>query len=346
MLPGTRPQSILATPDHSCLPAGVRMIVPSLRPRPQAVALLALGLLAFPPSARADPLTASDRQLLLERLANLKNAAEGQNSTRVSAAIAPFRAAMTSNDGAIALYLKCIEKLDFDEKSKSSQDFRNWKRRQNDKLKDTAFRLALRHQLQWLTLTLEASLRHGDFAKMAPKASDALTAIFAHTDELGGQMPLLRQSVLSSVFARAYHVSYVDPGDWPTAPLAIAKIYDKVILPPLRNPKSLDYLRTAWQNRILQEGLLRESGRRQSDSGGNGRPLRDLGRSTSYEKFLIDERPDLLWQMEVDLFRAGDQRKAALRMLDHLEHYQSHPKAADWAQDFIDLISPPKPKTE
>ena len=311
---------------------------------PPPAALLALVLFAFPAAARADPLTASDRQLLIERLANLKKAAEGQNNARVSAAIAPFRAAMTSNDGAIALYLKCIEKLDFEEKDKSSQDFRNWKRSQDDKLKDTAFRLALRHQLQWLTLTLEASLRHGDFAKMASKASDAVDSIFSHTDELNGQMQLLRRSVLSSVFARAYHVSYVDPGNWPTAPLAIGQIYDKVILPPLRNPKSIEYLRRAWQNRILQEGLLHESGRRQSATGGNGKPLRDMGRSTTYEKFLIDERPNLLWQMEVDLFRAGDQRKAALRMLDHLEHYQNHPKATDWTQNFIDLISPPKPK--
>jgi len=330
----------------------VRTISLDSRPRrlaragafPPLAALLALAFFAVLPAVRADPLTASDRQLLLERLANLKKAAEGQNSTRVAGAIAPFRAAMTSNDGAIALYLKCIEKLDFEEKDRSSQDFRSWKRRQNDKLKDKAFRLALRHQLQWLTLTLEASLRHDDFTKMASKASSAVDSIFAHTDELNGQMQLLRRSVLSSVFARAYHVSYVDPGDWPTAPLAIGQIYDKVILPPLRNPKSLEYLRTAWQNRILQEGLLSESGRHQSATGGNGKPLRDMGHSTTYEKFLIDERPDLLWQMEVDLFRAGDQRKAALRMLDHLEHYQSHPKAPDWAQDFIDLISPPKPK--
>ncbi len=308
--------------------------------------LLALGFLAILSPVRADPLSASDRQLLLERLAKLKNAAEGQNSTRVSSAINAFRGAMANKNGAIDLYLKCIEKLDFEDQDRSSQDFRNWKRRQSEQLKDPAFRLALRYQLHWLTLTLEASLRHGDFARMGPKATAALQSLFAHPEELAGQQSLLRRSALSSVFARAYKVTYVDPGDWPTDPLAIGEIYEMVILPPLRNPKSLDSLRESWLVRIQQEGLLRQMG---VQSGGNGRgrgKSRDNARNPSYEKFLIDERPDLLWRMEVDLFRAGDQRKAALRMLEHLERYQSHPKAADWAQEFIDLISPPKPKPQ
>jgi len=302
------------------------------------------GLLAASPLLRADPLTATDRQLLLEKLAALKKAAVGVQSTRITSAIGVFHEAMGSDTGAINLYLKCIEKLNFEEQNKSSQNFRDWKRRQNDQLKDPAFKLALRHQLQWLCLTLRAVLKHGDYSKLAPDASAAVNALFAHATQLTGQGPLLRRSVLTSVFARAYNVSYIDPGDWPTVPLDIDGIYEKIILPPLRNPKSLDALRNAWQNRIQQEALLAEWGQLPQSSGGHGKPIRNAGHTTSYDKFVLETRPDLLWRMQVDLFRAGDQRDAALRMLDHLEKFQNHPKAPDWAQDFIDLISPPKKK--
>ena len=310
----------------------------------RATPLLVLGLLAASPVLRADPLTATDRQLLLEKLEALKKAAVGVQSTRITSAINVFHDAMGSDSEAINLYLKCIEKLNFEEQNKSGQDFRDWKRRQNDQLKEPALKLALRHQLQWLCLTLRAALAHGDYSKLAPDASAAVNALFAHATQLTGQGQLLRRSVLASVFARAYNVSFVDPGNWPTVPLDINGIYEKVILPPLRNPKSLDALRTAWQNRIRQEGLLAEWGQLPQSSGGHGKPIRNATHTTSYDKFIVETRPDLLWRMQVDLFRAGDQRDAALRMLDHLEKFQNHPKAPDWAQNFIDLISPPKKK--
>jgi hypothetical protein len=44
--------------------------------------------------------------------------------------------------------------------------------------------------------------------------------------------------------------------------------------------------------------------------------------------------------MEVDVFKAGDERGASMRMLQHLEKYTAHPDATDWAKEFHLLLDP------
>lgn len=286
----------------------------------------------------ADPLGADDRELLLERLKALKEAAEGRKGGRIGLALAAFRPAVASSDAAIELYLRCVEKLDFEDQNRKSQDFREWKRRQKNNLKDPGMALALRLQLQWLVHTLEVAANPAEASKMAPKAADGLDDIFANAEKLRGHQNTLRRSVTSTVFARAYNVSDVDVGDWPTEPLALSRIYEKVIFPPLRRPDKVESLRAAWLKRIQQEGLMAEQW---SGSNGNSRTSsRDAAKPPAFEKFVTDERPNLIWRMEEDLFKAGDQRGAALRMLTHLERYIGHPSAADWTDRFIGLITP------
>lgn len=304
-----------------------------------------IAALALAAQATAQPLSDSDRQLLLERLNSIKDAAEGRVGGRIATALAAFREAMASNEAALALYVKCIEKLDFEDQKRSSQDFREWKRRQKDQLAEPGLQLALRHQLHWLVLTLEVASDPDCLPKMGPRVIAALDSIFSNAEHLAGQQGILRQAVTSSVFARAYNVSNIKVEDWPTEPLALASVYGTVILPPLRQAGDVEQLRTAWLNRIRQEALIREAW---SGGGGpRGGPRNDDrnegGRTPAFEKFLTDERPNLLWQMEEDLFRAGDQRNAALRMLEHLERYVSHPQAASWTDRFIQLITPPTP---
>lgn len=298
-----------------------------------------LFLLLFAASPlRADPLNSADRQLLLEKLKELKQAAEGRKGNRIGVALAALRPAMSSDDAAIDLYLKCVEKLDFEDQHRKSQDFREWKRRQKDNLKDPGMRLALQLQLQWLVYTLEVAAKPEEISKFGPKAIDGLEDIFSNAEKLRGHQNILRRSVLATVFARAYNVSDVDVGDWPTEPLALDEIYDQVILPPLRRPDRIDSLRAMWLKRIHQEALTRElwSG---SNSGGRA-GTKDALKPPAFEKFLTDERPNLIWRMERDLFKAGDQRAAALRMLDHLTRYVGHPNAPEWTDQFIALISP------
>ena len=296
-----------------------------------------LVLAGFASPLKADSLGSDDRELLLEKLASLKSAAEERKGGRIGVALAAFRPAIGSADAAIELYLNCVEKLDFDDQHRKSQDFREWKRRQKDHLDDPSLRLALQLQLQWLVHSLEVAAKPGEIEKMAGKASNALDDIFNNAEKLAGQQNILRQSVTASVFARAYSLSDLDTGEWPTEPLALNQIYHKVILPPLRKPDKTDLLRAAWLKRIQQEAMMREHWSGWNPDGKIG--TREALRPPAFEKFLADERPELIFRMEEDLFKAGDQRGAALRMLEHLEHYVGHPSAPDWTDRFIGLIA-------
>ena len=62
--------------------------------------------------------------------------------------------------------------------------------------------------------------------------------------------------------------------------------------------------------------------------------------SPAYEKFLIETQPKLQWDMEIDLFRNGDESGAAVRMLAHLEKHLTHPSAREWGKEFEELLKP------
>ena len=98
-----------------------------------------------------------------------------------------------------------------------------------------------------------------------------------------------------------------------------------MILPPLRSPKKLADLRKAWEKRILHEGEILQWGR---ETGARGELSADM------ERFLTERRPQMQWDMEMDLFAAGDQKGAALRMLEHIEKHPSHENCPDWISAF------------
>ncbi len=105
-------------------------------------------------------------------------------------------------------------------------------------------------------------------------------------------------------------------------------------------------------------------GQHQGQPQGNGRGKNDKGdkgdrkigmasdmKGPEYERFLIETVPELQWQMEVDLFRSGDESGAAMRMLGHLEKHLNHKSARDWGEQFKNLLKPkarprqrPRPK--
>lgn len=292
--------------------------------------------LALSPLLHGDPLTQADREALIERLTKIQEGTDKRVEERFSSAISAYRNAMASDDAALEFYLKCIEKEQFDDKNKKGQDFREWQRRQEGQLKNPAFKRALRHQLRWLVLTLQVAGSKEPIAKWAPDASKIVDDVFADIANLGGQREMLHQPVLSTIFAQVYEVSGLKLMEWPQSPVELNNIYGKVILPPLRRPDRVEDLRAAWTHRIQQETLVVEHWSR----GGDEKPGRDGGRTPEQEKFATETYPEYLWMEEEDVFKAGDQRGAALKMFQHLEKYMTHPKAPDWTRQFKDLLDP------
>jgi hypothetical protein len=298
---------------------------------PIAIAIFALAL----GSAHADPLTDADREALLENLEKLRNAAYSRQDGKFRVALAAYRAAMADDAQAMELYLKCLEKVNYSDRDRKTQDFREWKRKEADKLADPALRTALRYQLSWLVLTLQAAAEQPDLPRLRAEAETIVDSIFRNAENLASQEQLLGQSVIASVFARAYEIEQVKVENWPFAPAQLGEIYEQLIFPPRRSPDRVDSLRSAWIKRILQE-----TARREFWGGKKGRA------TPEFERFLIETLPQMQWTMEKDLFTYGDQSGAAVRMLAHLEKNIAHPSAREWGEEFKALLTPPAPVTE
>ncbi|MGJ8644187.1 MAG: hypothetical protein ACSHX9_12330 [Luteolibacter sp.] len=281
----------------------------------------------------AQELSDVDRETLLERLEKIRETADSTADSRFRTAISAYRAAMVSNDTAIDFYLKCVEKVDFEDRNKDSGDFRDWKRKHSDRLSDKDFSTALRQQLRWLMLTLEAASDDADLEALAPRASEAVDSILSQAKDLQRYRDVLSDSVTGTVFAKAYELNSVKAEKWPLSPIPIQAVYEQVILPPLRYPNSTDSLRKAWTKRISQELLLLDLW-----SGKPDDKLKTGEHSPQYERFIIDGLPKIQWESEVDIFNAGDEKGAAVRMLAHVEKYIAHKSAPKWAEEFVGLL--------
>jgi hypothetical protein len=303
----------------------------------------------------AESLSDADRETLLENLDKLRDGAEATLDARFRLAIAAYRNAMTSDAAAIELFLNCTEKVDFKDEQMKAIDFREWKRKEDQKLSDPALGLALRHQLRWLVLTLQAASEGADRAKLAAEAQNIVDAIFSDPEKLRGQEKTLAQPVTSSVFAQAYDINSVKVEKWPLSPVQLEQVYKEILLPPYQTPGRTNELRALWIKRIQQEGAkiehMSDDRRRNGANNRNGeREEKRIGmasalRPPEVERFIADTVPKLMWDMEMDLFTHGDQAGAAVRMLAHLQKHITHPSAREWEEALRKALTRGVPQT-
>jgi hypothetical protein len=308
--------------------------------RISAILLVALTLTT---SARAERLTPADREALLDSLEKLRETVDSKVDSRFKLALAAYREAIVSDETAIAFYLKCTEKLNFTDQGRKPSDFRAWKHDNEEMLSDTAFRVALRCQLQWLILTLRAASDKTDMASLAPEAQSILDGIFTNAKKLRNHQQVLHQAATSTVFARIYEIQPPEKKKWPQSPVQIEAIYEQVIFPTVRGPYNIEKLRAAWIQRIRLEQVRFEEWQLEPKPKGKGG-----GSDAEAEamKFRDEVLPELQWQMETDLFTNGDESGAATRMLQHIAKYIDHKSSRNWGQQFQDLLTPPAPSEE
>lgn len=290
-------------------------------------------LLTLQPLAAQEALSPSDREALLEQLEKIREDADSKVDARFRTALSAFRNAAASPNASLDLYLKCEEMVNFDEMKKKNVDFREWKRNNEAKLSDTGFRLALQQQLRWLVLTLEAASEMPDLDKLALEAGKIVETVVTQAEDLSAHRDIVQQGVTSSVFARAYDINGLKVENWPLAPAPVAAVYEQVLLPPLRRPGRLESLRAVWTKRMINEGALLDAW-----SGKPGEKPKPGVHSPAYDKFVSETVPKLRWDAEVDLFKAGDEKAAAMRMLKHIDENLSHESAPKWAEDFVSML--------
>ena len=276
-------------------------------------------------------LSEADRQALLDRLKELEEGADGRAERRAKAALAIFSEASASSDLAHELYLKSVEKVRFQDQKKSSQDFREWKRRHRERQDNAGFRRVLRHQLHWLVLAIEAEdLELSDREALSLKALNSVEAILGDENLEAEQFKTLSQDVTQSVFALAYGLDL--KSEWPGTPVNLKDVYSNHILPPLAAKKDYSTFRSAWAKWVRQEARLVEIKAKEPAQKGEV--------PVGVERFLVEIRPQMLWDLEKELFSIGDQKNASLAMLKHLQTYNGHKKEVEWTKEFLSILQP------
>ncbi len=297
--------------------------------------LLASSVLTSPSLlAQEALLTEGDRQALLEKLKEVKEGAGGRAVQRSGNAITAFRSAASNDDRAHEFYLSCVEKVRFLDEKRSAQEFREWKRRHKERGDSPGFRRVLRHQLNWLRLTVEANaMSEEDQGELSSRAISALDAILGDQELEPRQFRTLEQDVTETVFALAYGVGAEEK--WPVSPVKLEDVYTNHILPPLEKKKDIAAYRAAWGKWIIQEARLQEAKSENPERG---------ERSAAFERFLVERRPQMLWDLEKAIYEIGDQKGAALAMLKHLETFAGHQNEVKWTEDFLEFLNP-QPET-
>ena len=319
---------------------------------------IGLLLAALPLGASAQQLSKSDREMLLEKLKEIEDTAHDRIEQRLHRAVRDYTAAMRSDRDTLELYVNCYEKVEYEDKHRQNSEFRDWKRRQENELKDPGFQLALRYQLRWLTLVLKSASRGADKAQISKEAFEQLTTIYRDIEKVQNQKRILGQSVTASMFARAYEIHHTE-SYLPLSPTAVSQIYEDVILPPLREHKKVAGLKTAWQRRIQLEEIdatgwaahdtrVFSGDKRDRDRERLAREKNRDQKRINEEVFITETRPTLIWEMEVDLFKAGDEMGASRRMISHVNSYLTHKDCTKWVVELQGLLSEgdeePKPQ--
>ena len=304
----------------------------------KAYSLIAGIVLLVFPLAHAQSLTPAQKEHLYKQLTRLLEQTTEAEARKRSSAHAAFQRAMGSSSESLDLYLKCVEKVDFIDQGKSSSDFREWRRTNAEKLSDSGFRLALRYQLRWLVLSLEASKRGDDkIHTLGGEAREIVTSLLSNADDLMEHRQVVSQNVVQSHFAKAYGFTKLEAKKWPTSPVNIQAIYKSVILPELLKKKSATQVRSAWMELIRFEELRTQQWTKTKSSKIGMK--KNMG-SAAYAKWRSVTYPEMIWSMEQDVLKAGGEYSALPNMVAHIGKNLSHPSALKWANELNALLEP------
>ena len=201
-----------------------------------------------------------------------------------------------------------------------------WRKKQGELLRNPAFVTGLRLQLAYISLTWQRSMGYKNKA-LLPALYEYTGQVMANLDSLWSYEPLKRplgQIVFVRYFQIAPYIASIE--DWSDQPFDVDSIYDKSILPTLRemkDPRLLDY----WAGKIQGEAS-------RVDSKGTN--------ALAVNKFNNVRRPALLWSRAEDELIIGQRDAALADMLAIAKAHPDHPDFDKWVQQLTDLVSPAK----
>lgn len=262
-----------------------------------------------------------DVKTMIETLHKLKEKQEVSAKTQLARVVGDFYHAASSNAAAIDFYEEAIRSTQFQGQSRENAQFRDWKKKEADKLKSPEMQTAARLHLNYLALTLQRA--------NGAKIEDLMPQLIGYTSQIldPGPMldqPLMKQKITDSVFVKWYAIDSQLAGleKWEMSPGNADGIFEKSILPYLREKKDSRLL-SYWDEKIQREATLATNSRLAFNS----------------ESFNQVRRPALMWSRAQDMIVLGQRNRALAEMFALVKNNPGHPEVGNWIEHLQQLLS-------
>jgi hypothetical protein len=321
-------------------------------------------------SSSAQSLTPAEKTQVSQMIEELHQKLHGSSATNNSRAVSTLQAILKSPKATSQYYMACVKELQFDAVGKRESEWREWRERNEDRVKSTEHVAALQYQAKFLLLTLAVAREEDEAAgvkKVMPLLIDYYDDLTRDFDKLEGHRQILVTPALESVFADRLKLALTMPSleKWIDAPLPVSAVYDEVILPHFRKEKNHSALQAAWNKRIVHESkTLKVAGRGETlglpvelpagipeniarrfglDGRDNKREQQreDVRqKKISEEDFRKDRLPVLHWGKNRDALLHGSNAAASLRDLGRIiRENLAHSEAPNWLKELKSLAA-------
>ncbi len=292
---------------------------------------------------------------LLQALRGLKEQQLVQAKSAKQKALQQVQAAAASPAAAVAAWEEAVRAVQFDGVPREGSQFKEWRDREGDALKEKEAASAAQLHFKWMAITLQRSLgtpvkdllpQVVAFTKEVAADQAALEALDEHikhdkeiavggkrgkerrtNDELVKRMhdQVSRAPVNGSVAAQVLKISELLAVEkWEMNAGNADGIFNKIVLPELRaqrDPRLLEY----WDMKL----------KREAESATKSKLAFDA------DIFNQVRKPEILWSRAQDVLALGQRNRAISEMFNLIKSYPAHPNATAWMTGLEQVIVPP-----
>ncbi|MDZ4289180.1 MAG: hypothetical protein U0984_14535 [Prosthecobacter sp.] len=336
--------------------------------KPTALSLLFIALPALISAQTATPAASPPGQSVkltdvqvnnvLAKLKELEKQIAEMRGTNLSSILQKLREGIASDQAALKLYLDCDALVNSARKEESKTEARMREEQMKkslerkggnggDKNEDGDFAMAVRFQIQYLIMTLEAhEAKEEEFDKMVPKLQAYIAEVIAAAPKIKGRALQQMNQTLGgggggggrrgggggggggNPIIEAFQLDrYLAVPKWTNRPLDFAGMYSLTIL-PIAEEKDKNLLPGLWDARINAEGVFRK----------------ESMFAPEFELWTKNELPELRWERAKYLTEKGpDPVSAMAEMLKLIADNPGHANAPAWLQELRVMVNSAAP---
>lgn len=230
-----------------------------------------------------------------------------------------------NKDAAIAFYEEAQMVTQFQGANRENAQFRDWKKRQEDQLKNDDFCESVRLHLFYLGLTLKKAADTKP-EELVPQVAEYLKVLDTSSGALEVKDSLLKNSVADGIFAKWLGLGpeLGKAKDWEMNPEKADQIAAKFLLPIWRKQKSPALL-AYWDGRIVKESAI----------------VNTVKLDFQEKNFSTIRKPELLWLRSQEFIHLDQPNRAIQEMFGLIKNHPNHPNVMQWIEALQKMLQAP-----